>query len=268
MNKYNAGGKMEGSEINADLLEILKRRQDLDGHITCDISRWRDSKYKPKGYLRPIAESSGVSEIGLTGFSASFQCLENETSISSKKIYRSEVLKLGEKYRAGNVSATDLFIASMVWGNGGTGYGPYRTSVALNIPRKGAVPVSVIENVGRLACTGDIEGAYKTMTDALWRIGPAFGTKFLYFASQPEANVPIFDGVVAGWKSDGLPWVSHPSTAWTWNWSTYDLYRTWCGQQFDMLREQGDLSGISTFHSDGSLYVDVIESSIFAALNQ
>jgi hypothetical protein len=259
---------MEGSEINLDLLEILKRHQDLDGPIPCDIFRWRDSKYKPRGYLRRIAASSGVSEIGFTGFSPSFQCLENETSISSKKIHRSEVLKLGALYRAGKVSATDLFIASMVWGNGGTGYGPYRTSVALNIPRNGAVPVSVIENVGRLAHTGDIEGAYETMTDALWRIGPAFGTKFLYFASPPEVNAPIFDGVVAGWKSDGLPWVSRPSTAWTWNWSTYDLYRTWCNQQFDMLRAHGHLDGISTFHSDGSLYVDVIESSIFAALNQ
>lgn len=259
---------MEGSEINLDLLEILKHPQDLDGPIPCDISRWRDSEYKPKGYLSSIASSSGVSEIGLARFSPSFQCLENETSIASKKIHRSEVLKLGEMYRAGNVSATDLFIASMVWGNGGTGYGPYRTSVALNIPRKGAVPVSVIENVGRLASAGDIEGAYKAMTDALWRIGPAFGTKFLYFASPPEANAPIFDGVVAGWKSDDLPWVSHPSTAWTWNWKIYDIYRSWCSQQFDILNAQDQFGDISTFHSDGFLYVDVIESSIFAALNQ
>ena len=259
---------MEGSEINLDLLEILKHPQDLDGPIPCDISRWRDSEYKPKGYLRRIAESSGVSEIGLTGFSSSFQLLEKETSIASKKIFRSEVLKLGEMYQAGNVSATDLFIASMVWGNGGTGYGPYRTSVALNIPRKSVNPISVIEKVGELAATGDVKGAYEAMTNSLWRIGPAFGTKFLYFASPPEANAPIFDGVVAGWKSDGLPWVSHPSTAWTWNWDTYDLYRTWCSQQFDILSEQGQLRGISTFHSDGSLYVVVIESSIFAALNQ
>ena len=255
-------------EINVDLLEILKRRQDLDGPITCDISRWRDSKYKPKGYLSRIAESSGLSEIGLAGFSPSFQCLENETSIEKKKIYRSEVLKLGALYRAGNVSATDLFIASMVWGNGGTGYGPYRTSVALNIPRtKGVNPISVIEKVGELAATGDVKGAYEAMMNSLWRIGPAFGTKFLYFASPPKANAPIFDGVVAGWKSDGLPWVSHPSTAWTWNWETYDLYRSWCNQQFDMLREQGHINGISTFRSDGSLYVDVIEPYILPASN-
>lgn len=259
---------MEGSEINLDLLEILKRHQDLDGPIPCDISRWRDSKYNLNGYLSGIAESSGVSEIGLASFSGSFKLLENQTSIASKKIHRSEVLKLGEMHRAGNISATDLFIASMVWGNGGTGYGPYRTSVALNIPRKGSTPVNVIENIGRLARTGDTEGAYEAMTNSLWRIGPAFGTKFLYFASPPEANAPIFDGVVAGWKSEGLPWVSRPSTAWTWNWSTYDLYRTWCSQQFHMLSAQGHLDGISTFHSDGSLYADVIESSIFAALNQ
>ena len=255
-------------EIDHGLLEILKLRQNLDGPISCDILRWRDSKYQPRGYLGKIGGSSGPSEISLASFSSSFQLLQNETSIGSKEIRRSEVLKLGAMYRAGNASATDLFLASMVWGNGGTGYGPYRTSVALNIPRKGVSPISVIEKVGERAATGDVKGAYEAMTNSLWRIGPAFGTKFLYFASPPEANAPIFDGVVAGWKSDGLPWVSRPSTAWTWNWSTYDLYRTWCNQQFDMLRAHGHLDGISTFHSDGSLYVDVIESSIFAALNQ
>ena len=255
-------------EISRDLLEILNLRQNLDGDISCDVSRWRDSVYQPRGYLGKIAESSGISRVGLASFSDSFQLLENETSISANVIRRSEVLRLGVMYREGSVSATDLFLASMVWGNGGTGYGPYRTSVALNIPRKGATPVNVIEKVGRLASKGDIEGAYMTMTNALWRIGPAFGTKFLYFASPPKDNAPIFDGVVAGWKSDTISWVSHPSTAWTWNWNTYDLYRSWCIQQFDMLRAQGHLNGISTFHSDGSLYVDVIEASIFAVLNQ
>ena len=255
-------------EISRDLLEILNLRQNLDAPISCDVSRWRDSVYQPRGYLGKIAESSGISSGGLASFSDSFRLLENETSISANVIRRSEVLRLGVMYREGKVSATDLFLASMVWGNGGTGYGPYRTSVALNIPRKGATPVNVIEKVGRLASKGDIEGAYMTMTNALWQIGPAFGTKFLYFASPPQANAPIFDGVVAGWKSDTISWVSHPSTAWTWNWKTYDLYRSWCIQQFDMLRAQGHLNGISTFHSDGSLYVDVIEASIFAALNQ
>lgn len=255
-------------EISRDLLEILNRRQDLDGPISCDISRWRDSVYKPKGYLWRIAESSGVSEVGLARFSNSFQLLESETSISSNVVRRSEVLRLGVMYREGKVSATDLFLASMVWGNGGTGYGPYRTSVALNIPRKGLSPIGVIEKVGELAATGDVERAYEAMTDALWRIGPAFGTKFLYFASPPQANAPIFDGVVAGWKADTIRWVSHPSTAWTWNWKTYDMYRTWCSQQFDMLRAHGHLDGVSTFHPDGSFCVDVIEASIFAALNQ
>ncbi len=255
-------------EINNDLLEILKGRRDLDRPISCDISRWRDSKYQPRGYLRNIAWSSGISEISLASSSSSFVLLENETSIGSNEIRRSEVLKLGAKYRAGGISALDLFLASMVWGNGGTGYGPYRTSVALNIPRKGVPPVNVIENVGRLASTGDIEGAYRTMKNALWRIGPAFGTKFIYFAAPPDAKAPIFDGVVAGWKSDSIPWVSHPSTAWTWNWDTYETYRSWCSQQFDALRGQGHLEGISMFHPDGSLHMDVIEASIFSALNQ
>lgn len=135
-------------ELSRDLLEILKRRQDLDGDISCEISRWRDSVYQPRGYLGKIAESSGISRVGLASFSDSFRLLENETSISLNVIRRSEVLRLGVMYREEKVSATDLFLASMVWGNGGTGYGPYRTSVALNIRRKGLDPISVIEKKG------------------------------------------------------------------------------------------------------------------------
>ena len=256
-------------EINHDLLEILKLHQNLDEPITCCISLWRNARYRPRGYLGKIAESSGISDVSLFGFSNSFQCLENETSINSNRICRSEVLRLGAMYREGNVSATELFLAAMVWGNGRTGYGPYRTSVALNIPRKNNVtPISVIETVGSLAGEGKIEAAYLTMKNAMWRIGPAFGTKFIYFASPPEANAPIFDGVVAGWESKDIPWVSSSSTAWKWDWDVYNLYRNWSSQQFDMLRAQDHLDGISSFHSDGSLYMDVVEASIFSSMNQ
>jgi hypothetical protein len=203
----------------------------------------------------------------LARFSGSFQLLENETSIGSKKIRRSEVLKLGAMYRQGHVSATDLFLATMVWGNGGTGYGAYRTSVALNIPRKGAVPINVIETVGRLACAGDIENAYNTMANALWRIGPAFGTKFLYFASPLDNQALIFDGVVARWHSADSPWPALASSAWSWNWETYSAYMGWCQRSFNALPSEFKETGSPSFHHDGASRADMVEAAIFSYMN-
>jgi len=255
------------SEKSHDLIEILKLLQNLNDGIPCNILRWCEAKYQPRGYLRKIAESSGIAEVSLTDFSSSFQCLEKETSIGTGKIRRSEVLKLGAMYRKGEVSATDLFLASMVWGNGATGYGPYRTSVALNIPRNGAVPITVIETVGRLASTGDIKNAYLTMAHALWRIGPAFGTKFLYFASPLDKQALIFDGVVARWQSADSPWPALASSAWSWNWETYSAYLEWCQKKFNALPAEFKESSSTSFHEDRVGRVDLVEAAIFSFMN-
>ena len=255
-----------GCEMDDKLLEVFKLRQNLDGPIPCDVSKWRAAEYQPRGYLKNFAKSSGASQVGLSRFSSSFTRLENATSLGLKKIHRSEVLALGAMYREGKVSATDLFLASMMWGNGRTGYGPYRTSIALNIPRNGADPIKVIDEVGRLAASGDIKSAYETMSNALWKIGPAFGTKFLYFASPLDNQALIFDGVVAQWSSPDSPWNPQPSMAWSWNWKSYSEYMEWCEKKFNALPAEFK-NGLSTLHGDGVTRVDMVEASIFTYIN-
>lgn len=255
-------------EIDNRLLEVFELRQNLDGPVYCDVSKWRAAEYQPRGYLKNFAKDSGASQVGLSKFSSSFTALENVTSLGSKKIHRSEVLALGAMYRKDEVSATDLFLASMMWGNGGTGYGPYRTSITLNVPRKkGIDPISVIEEVGRLASLGDIKSAYETMSNALWKIGPAFGTKFLYFASPLENQALIFDGVAAQWSSPDSTWEPQQSSAWSWNWVTYSEYMNWCQKKFDALPAKFKKSGPTSFHEDGVMRVDVVEASIFTYIN-
>jgi len=257
-----------GCEMDDKLLEVFKIRQNFDGPIPCDVSKWRAAEYQPRGYLKNFAKSSGASQVGLSRFSSSFTRLENATSLGSKKIHRSEVLALGAMYRKGKVSATDLFLASMMWGNGSTGYGPYRTSIALNVPRKkGIVPISVIEEVGRLASSGDTKSAYETMSKALWKIGPAFGTKFLYFASPLDNQALIFDGVVAQWSSPDSTWKPQQSSAWSWNWETYSSYLDWCQKKFKALPAEFKKSGPASFHEDGLMRVDMVEASIFTYIN-
>jgi len=256
-----------GCEMDDKLLEVFKLPQNLDGPIPCDVSKWRAAEYQPRGYLKNFAKSSGASQVGLSRFSSSFTRLENATSLGLKKIHRSEVLALGAMYRKGKVSATDLFLASMMWGNGRTGYGPYRTSIALNIPRNGADPIKVIDEVGRLAASSDIKDAYETMSNALWKIGPAFGTKFLYFASPLDNQALIFDGVVAQWSSPDSTWKPQQSSAWSWNWETYSSYLDWCQKKFKTLPAEFKKPGPASFHEDGVMRVDMVEASIFTYIN-
>ena len=86
-------------EIDNRLLEVFELRQNLDGPIHCDVSKWRTAEYQPRGYLKNFAKDSGASQVGLSRFSSSFTALENVTSLGSKKIHRSEVLALGAMYR-------------------------------------------------------------------------------------------------------------------------------------------------------------------------
>ena len=254
-------------EIDKGLLEVFELHQNLDEPVSCDVSRWLEGEYQPKGFLGKIAQASGFSEVGLSRFADSFKRLESTTSLGLKKIHRSEVLALGAMYRQREVSATELFLASMMWGNGSTGYGTYRTCIALNVPRKkGIEPISVIEKVGLLAASGDIKDAYETMTNALWKIGPAFGTKFLYFASPLKNQALIFDGVVAQWSSPDSTWKPQPSSAWSWNWKSYNEYMEWCEKKFNALPAEFK-NGLSTLHGDGVMRVDMVEASIFTHLN-
>jgi hypothetical protein len=95
-------------------------------------------------------------------------------------------------------SWAEAFVATQVWGYGLTGYGPTRTHRVLAQPRAEAViaeAVSLLRTQGALA-------AYEKLT-TLHGLGPAFFTKFLYFAGLALPDVPgprplILDSVLAG----------------------------------------------------------------------
>jgi hypothetical protein len=87
-----------------------------------------------------------------------------------------------------------IFIASQVWGHGGTGYGPHRLSQALAHP----------DLVPALQCAADEldDGRPAEAFEALcvvfrlpW-VGTAFGTKFLFFADR-QRRALILDRLVA-----------------------------------------------------------------------
>jgi hypothetical protein len=102
---------------------------------------------------------------------------------------------------ASPAAAERAFLTVMAWGYGRVGYGPYRVQRVLDGTRDagGRLHIAASELPG-----GGPVRAYALLGDTgvprLPRLGPAFGTKFLYFCS-PTGGHPalILDGLVATW---------------------------------------------------------------------
>lgn len=104
-----------------------------------------------------------------------------------------------------------LFLWSQIWGYGRRGYGPYRVSKILQGTPRDNPTISFSQTIGSCYETlledGPVE-AYRLMANNYWirGLGPAFLTKFLYFAGHgmsdrdhtPESLQPlILDAVVS-----------------------------------------------------------------------
>ena len=98
-------------------------------------------------------------------------------------------------------AALDAFIAVMAWGYGRVGYGPFRVwRVLASVPDPGARLQAAAGELAR----GGPAAAYALLGDdgvpRLPGLGPAFGTKFLYFCSPPGGRTAlILDRLVATW---------------------------------------------------------------------
>jgi len=97
-------------------------------------------------------------------------------------------------------SIRTAFVAMMAWGNGDTGYGPFRTAVALSLPTwDGRESMSALVEILRLFRKNSltVEQTYSSLSGLLRAIGPAFFTKLMYFASPKSNRMPILDERVA-----------------------------------------------------------------------
>jgi Putative 8-oxoguanine DNA glycosylase OGG-like protein len=102
---------------------------------------------------------------------------------------------------ASAVEAEQAFLAVMAWGYGRVGYGPYRVRRLFDVTPDAGTQLQVAART--LAAQGPV-AAYARLGDhgvaRLAGLGPAFGTKFLYFCS-PMGRPPalILDRLVAQW---------------------------------------------------------------------
>ena len=131
-------------------------------------------------------------------------------------------------------SLVEAFVAVMAWGFKPDSYGPYRTSVMLSKPRKNRTVDEVLKSVASIE---NPVSAYRELANALEGLGPAFGTKFLYFTSTTENRAPILDAVVAKWlwrygvRSSSDKWISPER----WNTKLYERYVLFCTEICEQL---------------------------------
>lgn len=119
-------------------------------------------------------------------------------------------------------SARRGFLATMAWGYARVGYGPWRTA---RILRETPNAEGRLVSVARTLAAEGAPAAYRQLADnqrLVW-LGPAFGTKYLYFCPQP-ADGPralILDRLVADWLGQHTPLRLNPLS---WSPRVYDRY--------------------------------------------
>lgn len=141
--------------------------------------------------------------------------------------------------------ATDAFIVSMAWGYGQANYGIHRTQKVLDTA--GAEAGRSLARAARLATEEGPEGAYEHLAGhgRLHGLGPAFGTKFLYFHNQ---DALILDQVIADWFM-GVTGKNLRPTAW--NLDSYTEY----------------LAAMECWAAEAGLPADRLEEAAFSTMS-
>jgi hypothetical protein len=181
------------------------------------------------------------------------------------RISRGDVLDIGQQVRAGTLCATDLFVASFVWGWGTTGYGPRRCrdiraaagnrlepslqralgeiNKSLNSPDPVAGYAQLYGGYGHEARAGPGQEPWSRLRG----FGPAFFTKFLYF-STPGAL--ILDNRLANAVSSRsrLPYlVTANGHSLAWTPYRYAVYLHWMKQTARVIKVEPDLLELTLF---------------------
>lgn len=173
---------------------------------------------------------------------------DTTSSGKSPRIDRRSVLALCAPATLGTSSGhTDeaavvkAFLASMIWGYGLVGYGPYRTERVLtrdSTARDEEAIAQLVEianiaqSTGGVAAFDHVATRRREGTNYLKYLGPAFGTKLLYFLTKASnvQTTPVLDSVVHGWLQQHAPEVGSFSLSW-WDTSSYkryvDLLHSW-----------------------------------------
>lgn len=161
---------------------------------------------------------------------------------------REVIAQVSQRASRSPVDAARAFLAAMIWGYGRTGYGAWRTNKVLTTTENSD---GLLREVAEVLETEGALAAYRLLGNSkrLKWLGPAFGTKYLYFCPQAEGNCRalILDRLVAGWLRDRTGLEFQPVR---WSTATYESY----------------LRTMHSWANDLGVPSDVIEEAIFVAV--
>jgi hypothetical protein len=176
-------------------------------------------------------------------------------------ITRAEVFAIAQGVAAATRPLIDLFTGSYLWGMGTTGYGADRYRKILD--RAGERLEPSLASAWKLAQSDHPAFAYswlfggadrrerKPSTDAttgrLDGYGPAFFTKFLYFASEGTALILDARLAHAVHKLSGMPNLVRAGRPVPWTAYRYTVYLHWMRQTSSDLRVNPDLLELTLF---------------------
>lgn len=108
-------------------------------------------------------------------------------------------------------TAVQVFLLSMLWGYGPVGYGPFRTRRVLERAEAKSELLEVAQEArksGGLAAFELIADRRRQTRSYLKWLGPAFGTKYIYFLTAQDTQhepAPVMDAVVYRWFRTHVP---------------------------------------------------------------
>lgn len=113
------------------------------------------------------------------------------------------------------------FVICLAWGYGANGYGPHR-ALSVLAAENGSAPRRLLE-AGKAVRAGGPLAGYEALAGSsrIHGLGPAFGTKFLFFQSRPPERALILDRLVAEWLDEHCSFVV---SATRWSKRSYERY--------------------------------------------
>jgi hypothetical protein len=209
-----SNGDLEGGSVGA----LLRSNRGFEKRSGGDWSSERETiaVVIPKALRDLVTRSTGKPQRAIPWPRARWRATFPETLLFQRLptlLDRSTIRTLCLRADASIDAATDAFLAAMVWGYGEVGYGAWRVKQAFHDPDAG----KKLHDVAAALNSDGPEAAYSLMGagSRLHRIGPAFGSKFLFFADSGihTRRALILDRLVAQWlrlntdfRANPVPW--------------------------------------------------------------
>ena len=255
------------------MMPFMPYQHDEQARQEADAHRISDDDAGQLGALC-IEKLRELGDGGLRGHTTEFQVTAwhrlpslPDTILNRGRISRGDLLDIGERVRAGDLSPVILLAASFAWGMGITGYGPRRyreiidaagTMLEPSLHRTLDAIYHDPQSPDPIVGYAQLYGGYKPDHRAppgqhpwsrLHKLGPAFFTKFLYFA-VPGAL--ILDNRVANavYEHSRLPYLvtaERRSVAWTPY--RYAVYLHWMWQTAEMVGVRPETLEFTLFRS-------------------